>query len=170
MFGYYLDLALRSLKRNRALTALMILTIAVGIGAAMTTLTVFRTLAGNPIPQKSDVLFRVQLDMYPKAARNSDGEPPSDVSRLDAETLLAQKRATRQTATSYNFSVIESAERSNVAPFISGVRNTTADFFSMFLVPMKYGKPWSAAEDAGRARVAVISPELNEKLLSLIHI
>ena len=166
MFGYYLDLALRSLKRNRALTALMILTIAVGIGAAMTTLTVFRTLAGNPIPQKSDVLFRVQLDMYPKAARNSDGEPPSDVSRLDAETLLAQKRATRQTATSYNFSVIESAERSNVAPFISGVRNTTADFFSMFLVPMKYGKPWSAAEDAGRARVAVISPELNEKLFN----
>lgn len=164
MLGYYIDLAIRSLKRNRALTALMILTIAVGIGAAMTTLTVFRTLAGNPIPHKSDVLFRVQLDMYPGNARQPDGEPPTDLSRLDAETLLSQKRATRQTLTSYGFNVIEAGERGNVDPFISSVRNTTADFFPMFLVPMKYGKPWGAAEDTARARVAVITPELNEKL------
>ena len=34
MFGYYLDLALRSLRRNPVLTALMVLAIALGIGAA----------------------------------------------------------------------------------------------------------------------------------------
>ena len=34
MFGYYLDLALRSLKRNKVLTALMVLAIAVGIVAS----------------------------------------------------------------------------------------------------------------------------------------
>lgn len=168
MFGYYLDLALRSLKRNKALTVLMILTIAVGIGAAMTTLTVFRTLAGNPIPQKSDVLFRVQVDMYPESAtaRQAQPEPPDDLSRFDAETLLSQKRATRQMITSYSDNVIEAGERGNVDPFISSVRNTTADFFPMFLVPMKYGKPWSVADDAARARVAVITPELNEKFFA----
>ena len=32
MFGYYLDLALRSLKRNRVLTTLMVLSLALGIG------------------------------------------------------------------------------------------------------------------------------------------
>lgn len=166
MLGYYLDLAVRSLRRNRALTALMILTIAVGIGAAMTTLTVFKTLAGDPIPQKSDVLYRVQLDMYPEGAkaRQARPEPPDDVSRFDAEALLAQKRGTRQMVTSYSDNVIEAGERGNVDPFISSVRNTTADFFPMFLVPMKYGKPWTAAEDANRARVAVITPELNDKL------
>ena len=37
MFGYYLNLALRSFKRNKALTALMVLAIALGIGACMTT-------------------------------------------------------------------------------------------------------------------------------------
>jgi putative ABC transport system ATP-binding protein len=34
MFGYYFNLALRSFKRNKALTALMVLAIALGIGAA----------------------------------------------------------------------------------------------------------------------------------------
>ena len=43
MFGYYLDLALRSLRRNKILTALMIVAIALGIGASMTTLTVAYT-------------------------------------------------------------------------------------------------------------------------------
>ena len=34
MFGYYLDLALRSLKRSPVLTALMVLAIGLGIGAS----------------------------------------------------------------------------------------------------------------------------------------
>ena len=57
MFAYYFDLALRSFRRNKALTALMVLAIALGIGASMTTLTVFHVLSGDPIPQKSDKLF-----------------------------------------------------------------------------------------------------------------
>ncbi len=34
MFVYYLDLALRSLKRNKVLTALMVMSLALGIGAS----------------------------------------------------------------------------------------------------------------------------------------
>ena len=56
MFGYYLNLALRSFKRNQALTALMVLAIALGIGACMTTLTVFHVLSGDPIPQKLSLI------------------------------------------------------------------------------------------------------------------
>jgi putative ABC transport system permease protein len=41
MFAYYFNLALRSFRRNKVLTALMVLAIALGIGASMTTLTVF---------------------------------------------------------------------------------------------------------------------------------
>ena len=62
MIGYYAHLALRSFRRNKVLTALMVLAIALGIGACMTTLTVFRVLSGDPIPDKSDRLFYVQLD------------------------------------------------------------------------------------------------------------
>ena len=39
------------------LTALMVLAIALGIGASMTTLTVLHVLSGDPIPHKSDRLF-----------------------------------------------------------------------------------------------------------------
>jgi len=41
MFAYYARLAVRSFRRNKVLTALMVVAIALGIGASMTTLTVF---------------------------------------------------------------------------------------------------------------------------------
>jgi putative ABC transport system permease protein len=47
VFAYYCKLALASLRRNGVLTTLMILTIAVGIGASMTTLTIFREIGGS---------------------------------------------------------------------------------------------------------------------------
>ena len=49
MFAYYARLAVRSFRRNKVLTALMVVAIALGIGASMTTLTVFHVLSGNPI-------------------------------------------------------------------------------------------------------------------------
>ena len=73
MFAYYLDLAFRSFKRNKARTALMVLGIALGIGAAMTTLTVFHVLSGDPLPNKSGQLFYPQMD-----PRGSDGFTPGD--------------------------------------------------------------------------------------------
>jgi putative ABC transport system permease protein len=40
MFRYYLTLGLRSLRRNPMLTALMVVTLAVGVAASMATFTV----------------------------------------------------------------------------------------------------------------------------------
>ena len=62
MFIYYLKLALRSLKRNVVLTVLMVTAIGVGIGASMTTVTIFRAMDGDPIPGKSGQLFAPQID------------------------------------------------------------------------------------------------------------
>ncbi|MDO4708879.1 MAG: ABC transporter permease [Pseudomonadota bacterium] len=162
MLAYYLKLARVSLRRNRALTVLMVLTIAVGIGATMTTLTVFRTLSGNPIPDKSERLFRVQLDMYPQDSQ--DIEPPNDVSRFDAEALLAEGRAKRQVITASSGTVIAGGEGGE--PMLTSTRSASADFFPMFNVPLRYGQPWQASEDAAAARVAVITDELNEKLFA----
>src|SRR3954469_24615378 len=90
MFGYYLDLALRSFRRNKALTALMVLAIALGIGASMTTLTVFHVLSGDPIPQKSSQLFVVQMDPATKDGYTPGEEPADQSTRFDAEALLRQ--------------------------------------------------------------------------------
>jgi len=57
-----IDLALHSFRRNVSLTALMIVAIAFGVGASMTTLTVLHVLSADPIPGKSHELYYVQLD------------------------------------------------------------------------------------------------------------
>ena len=49
MFGYYLRLALKSFGRNRGITALMVLAIALGIAVCVMTLTVYHAMSGNPI-------------------------------------------------------------------------------------------------------------------------
>ena len=58
MLAYYFRIALKSLRRNPMLTALMIGAIAVGVGVCITTLTVYRLMSGNPIEHRNDVLYR----------------------------------------------------------------------------------------------------------------
>ena len=96
MFAYYFDLALRSFRRNRVLTALMVLAIALGIGASMTTLTVFHVLSGDPIPQKSAKLFIPQLDPQSMDGYTPGEEPEDQVTRYDAEQLLREAKGDRQ--------------------------------------------------------------------------
>jgi len=163
MFAYYSRLALRSFGRNRVLTALMVLAIALGIGACMTTLTVFRVLSGDPIPEKSDRLFYVQLDPATLRSFIPGEEPDRQVTRFDAEALLREKRGVRQ-AMMTGGAVSITPERADLPPFFSDARYTSADFFPMFATPFLYGTGWSANDDAGSARVAVITKDLNERL------
>ncbi|MBD8898628.1 ABC transporter permease [Rhodanobacter sp. DHG33] len=159
--AYYVLLALRSFRRNRMLTALMVLTIALGIGTSMTTLTVMHVLSGNPIPQKSAQLFRVRMNVFPDHHFHASDDTPDNFTRRDVETLLHDARADRQAAMSAGSLVVISAQGD---PLNLEARYTGADFFPMFDVPMRYGHAWSRDDDASRARVAVISSELNEQL------
>jgi len=166
MFAYYLDLALRSFKRSRGLTALMLLTIAIGVAACMTTLTIFHVLSRDPIPQKSDRLFNVQLD----AGRMQNGfvpggEPIYQLTRFDAEALLREARGKRQVMMSGGDAALTPAD-GRKQPFLANGRWATADFFAMFEVPFLYGHGWTAKDDDARARVAVISKALNDKLFA----
>lgn len=162
MLGYYLELALRHVRRNPMLTALMVLAIAVGIGASMTTLTVMHLLAGDPLPGRSQHLYYPQVDVSPE----SKGREPYDV--LDYRTavdLWSSRKADRQTLI-VNSPVKLEAPESTLPPLMLPMLSTTADFFPMFDVPFRYGRGWSADDDEARSRVAVISSDLNEKLFA----
>jgi len=163
MFAYYARLAVRSFRRNKVLTALMVVAIALGIGASMTTLTVFHVLSGNPIPDKSDRLFYAQIDPRPRNGFGLDEEPEEQMTRYDAEALLREAKAERQVMMTAGEATLE-PENSTLKPFSVDARWTSADFFPMFNVPMQYGRPWTREDDNGRARVVVISRTLNEKL------
>jgi len=161
MFGYYLDLAFHSLRQNRVLTALMVLAIAVGIGASMTTLTVVHLLSGDPLPGRSQTIFYPQVDANPK---NKDSNEPLDM--LDypsAVDLWNARRADRQALVVQSMIRLGATEAGKAA-VSTMMLSTTTDFFTMFDVPFRYGGPWSEHDDAMRSRVAVISDDLNQKL------
>ena len=163
MLAYYFNLALRSFRRNKVLTALMVLAIALGIGASMTTLTVYTVLSGDPIPGKSDRLFLVQLDPEPVATQVSGDEPMDLLTRYDAEELLRQARGLRQAMMVGGRAIIEPGS-STLKPFVDEARYASADFFPMFEVPFIHGQAWNAADDDAHARVVVISKVLNDRL------
>jgi len=162
MLAYYFQLGLRSLRRHRALTALMVMAIGFGVAASMITWAVFRAVSGDPMPGKSSQLYTVLLDNRGPQF-NDDGEPPEALTYTDATTLVAAAKAQRQTLL-YDVapSVLPQGERS--LPFIADGYATNADFFAMFEVPFEYGGAWHADDDQGRAAVVVISHELNRQL------
>lgn len=64
MLGYYFDLALRSCRRSKALTALVVVLMGCGVATCMISFAVFRAAAADPIPQKSHQLFVPQIDNF----------------------------------------------------------------------------------------------------------
>ena len=167
MFAYYLDLALRSLKRSPGLTTLMVLTIAFGVGASMTAWSVFRAVSGDPIPWKSSQLHVPQIDMWgPDAQRGGgapDKGPPDALDYGDAVSLMRDHRAKLQSAL---YQIGPSVVPADAAkhPIQIGGHAVFGEFFAMVDVPFQYGSGWSATDDEQRAQVAVISGKLNDKV------
>ncbi|NGY04162.1 ABC transporter permease [Solimonas terrae] len=163
MLRYYAWLAARSLKRNPALTALMVLAIGLGIGASITTLTVLHILSGDPIPEKSARLFYPQID--PRTINDyHPGEAPAEqVTYPDGMNLLQAKRADRQALMTGGGAVVLPDDAA-IDPFSVDARYTTADFFAMFDAPFQYGSGWKAADDDAHARDVVITRSLNKKV------
>jgi putative ABC transport system permease protein len=167
VFAYYLSLAVRSLKRNVVLTGLMIAAIGVGIGASMTTLTVFRAMSGDPIPQKSHQLFAVQIGNWDPQRRVQPGGDPQglqpQLSYIDAMALMKAHAAPRQTVM-YVTGFALTPTNPEVRPFQVQTRAPYTDLFAMFQVPFRYGAPWPAADDDNHSDVVVLSTELNDKV------
>jgi putative ABC transport system permease protein len=99
MFSYYFKLGLRNLRRNPALTALMVLTLAVGVAASVSTLTILHVMSGNPMPHKSERLIVPLFDNGPIEGY-SPGDEPNDnqLSYGDTQRLLASGKGERRTA------------------------------------------------------------------------
>jgi len=163
MLSYYFNLGWRSLLRNRVLTVLMIIAIAVGIGTSMTAFTVFRVMSGDPIPWKSSQLFVPQIDNWGPDYRDDAGEPPDQLTYRDATALMQAHAGHRQTAL-YSTSAVIAPPTTNLAPFNARGRAVYADFFQMFDVPLHYGSAWHAENDDAHASVVVLSRKLNDKL------
>jgi len=166
MFTYNVKLAIKSMRRNPMMTALMVGAIAVGIGISMTTLSVYYMMNGNPIPQKSDELFAVTLDSWNPLRPFDDDRPeraPHQLTYQDAERLVELAAGKRQAAMFESSLIIEPANAEEM-PFEATARVTTGDFFAMFNVPFIYGDGWDKSIDANAEAMVVLTRQLNERL------
>jgi putative ABC transport system permease protein len=164
MFTYYLHLGVRSLRRNPVLTILMVITLAVGVAASVSTLTVLHMLSGDPIPSKSERLLTPLLDNGPLPGWKP-GDQPGDVqmSYPDAANLLNSGQGARRTALFGTEQPIE-PPRPDLPPFSAAGMSSTRDFFAMFEVPFRHGQAWTQADDARGADVVVLGRPTAERL------
>ncbi|WP_430392267.1 ABC transporter permease [Dyella sp. 20L07] len=164
MLDHYVALAVHSFKRNRALSALMVMVIGLGIGASMTMITVFHVLSGDPLPGRSAQLYAPLLDPRPLSHDRADKrENDGSFTWQDAMNLLHAARGTRQAAMAGGAAPVRPTQAGGL-PFYEVGHYVTADFFAMFGTPFRAGSGWTAQDDAQHARVIVLNSELNRKL------
>jgi putative ABC transport system permease protein len=163
MFSYYFKLGVRSLRRNPALTTLMVLTLAIGVAACVSTLTILHMMSGDPIPHKSDRLFVPLVDVGPLQGYTPGEDSDDQLTYTDVRNLLKSKQGERRTAL-YGIAVPIEPPRKELGAFTSPGIAPTRDFFAMFDVPFVRGQPWSEADDARGADVVVLSRGIADKL------
>ncbi len=166
MLLYNLRLALLSIRQHPILSSLMIAAIGVGIAACITMLNVYYLSAKNPIPEKSNVVFAVQMDnrnAAPDDDPNNPDLPPQQLTYTDAINLLESDLPLRQAAMFKSAFAIQ-PQQNGLAPYLALSRMTGRDFFQMFDVPFLYGGVWSDDEALAASQVVILNRETNDKL------
>ena len=159
MWTYYLGLSLRSLRRTPSLYALVIITLAIGVGALCSNLALFQAMSADPIPGKSDKLFHVSLNTWPED--DTPHEQPHFASRyLDAQKVLESDIPTYATAHYQTRVYTKRMNAKTLQRYSSRVRATTPSFFALTDAPFMWGRGFMSAEGTE----VVIGHELNTKL------
>jgi putative ABC transport system permease protein len=166
MLGYNVKIALKSLRRNPVLTALLIGAIALGICVSTTFIALRHLFAKDPLPHKSLSLVYVRVDNWDPQRAYVAEDPqslPSQVTHRDAMAFLKSDLAVRKTP-SYKTNLFVHPDPKVGRPFAQNIRVVYRDFFTMFEVPFQYGGPWTQAADAKPEQVVVLDKDMNQKL------
>lgn len=174
MFAYNLKLAWLSIRANPVLSALMVFAIGLGITVFLSLYAGYHLLLQDPLPQKSDRVYRVMVDSWAAdstAPLAQPDEPPFFMTWMDAVNIKRSDIPTYHTPmyrTQFYVHPDESPDTRRPGeaqrPFLVSARVTYHDFFPMFDVPFLYGGPWSDAADRGPEPMIVINRATNEKL------
>lgn len=164
MLLYNLRLAWQSLRRHPLLSALIVGGIALGVGVATPALTMIHVLTGDPIPERSGVLYYVRMDSWDPAApyAHPSGIPPQ-ITYRDLREIEKSRIPVRQTA-GFLAALYVYPDNPDQRPSKETVRLASSDFFPMFDAPFRYGSGWDKAADARPEAVVVVSDGLNRRL------
>jgi len=166
---YNFELALRGLRRFPKSSVLVVLTVALGLAACMTTLTLLHVLSADPLPGRSQDLYLAwvnTLTSKPSTSHSLNGVHPVDYRTIklpDAEAMLGAHKAVQQTALA-DMTAVVSNEDGTRKQENQTLLATTSSFMPMFGVTLRHGRDWSAAEGKAREHVAVIDTHLARQL------
>jgi putative ABC transport system permease protein len=164
-FGYHLRLAVRSLRRDPALSAAILVALSVA-ASTWSFMSAIYVRGHAPHPEYSAGLHQVELPhprAYPLAAASTGmavalAAPLGRRTRVtwrEAQVLSGSGIPARQTATCRARLLVG---RPGQPPRRAPVRFVDADFFSMFGRRFAEGGPWTAADQRAGAPVAVLGP------------
>ncbi|WP_289030057.1 ABC transporter permease [uncultured Paraglaciecola sp.] len=164
--NYTFELAYKNTFKQANLTALIVLTISLGIAACVITYALIYLMSADPLPTKSARVLHVQLDNWdPNKAAIEPNLPPEQVTWKDATNIVAAKQAKYQAASAITWGMVTPTDK-NAAPFLGVMRATHGEFFPMFNVPFLYGQGWQNAEPNEAKYVTVLTKEVNERVFS----
>ena len=164
MFDYYLRLALSRCRQNVPMVLLLVLTMAIGIAACMTATTIFRALSGAPLPGVSPYLYVATMDAREEVDKdNPDYKRPDSLLRLaDAKALVDVHRAVQQVAVAQSLTPLGDADGKKSEQAYGLMAYGLA--VQALGVPLRYGRPWTEAEQAANAPVLVVDAHVAQKL------
>jgi putative ABC transport system permease protein len=166
MFIYQLKTALLSIKRNPFIAGLLACAIAIGVAMSTASLAVYTIYLGNPIPNKSERLFYVQLDSWSVGENPVPSDPRSPPLQITYRDMVGIMQSHIPTYQGGMFSSILTVfpDKEGQRPFRSMVRLCFNDFFPMFEVPFAYGGPWDEKADSGPEQMIVLDAKTNLRL------
>jgi putative ABC transport system permease protein len=170
MFAYHLKTAIKSLRRNPVIAALLIAGIALGICVSTSFVTLRHMYSQDPLPGKSDKVFYVRLDTWGMDGEFQQGSTdlsgpaiPDQVTYRDSRGLLRSPIPRRQSP-SFITSIFVYPDPKIGRPYQPNIRLVFTDFFEMFNFPFRFGGPWPKSADAKPDQVVVIDDATNQKL------
>lgn len=152
---------LASLRRDIGLALEIVVTLVLGLIAAVSTYALMHILSADPLPARSSVLYVPQMESRRTATEGNHA--PEQLTFTDAENLLYAAAGGARAMMVGGTVTIERSQL-GLPPLPTSARYTTFQFFQLFGIPFLGGEAWSDADDRARGRVVVISKWLNEHL------
>jgi putative ABC transport system permease protein len=173
LFGYHVKLALLSLRRDPAVSLVMLAALALGNGVWGLSVAQQLRFQGAGV-RLSPTLHQVEV-LRPRDANGvfADGAPtnpylaPTAIQMRTQQSYGDMRRLAASAAPARQSPGIraEVAVRGPAGTTdVRMARFTSADFFSMFERPFAAGRPWRVADDAGGAGVVVLGYALGREL------
>lgn len=158
------DIAKQSLQRRPAIAALIVATIAIGVGGFCATGSGIVILGADPLGGRGVDIYHPQLDPTSASRDHHVTEPPDDLNFLDAQAVFRLAEGSPRVMTSQNWLPLTGQGDAGVLARMAITRATTRDFFSMFGARMQYGAAWTDLQDSNRDRVVVLSSKANDAI------